>query len=525
MKPFPWRSAGLIAIAASAALFLHSAGGQRSVNAQSALSVPSDTTPSTAAMARAFELSEAFRDVSRKALPAVVSIKTTGRVVRQSVARGRGRSPFDGDPLLREFFGNDPRLRGFFERDGDGAEREFRTPGGQGSGFIIGADGVILTNAHVVADAAEVVVTLSDGREFRAQDIRKDPQADVAVLKIDAGSKLPTLPLGDDNQMEIGDWVLAFGSPFGLHHSVTQGIISAKGRGLDGEGKEFLQTDAAINPGNSGGPLVNLRGEVVGINTAISTRSGGYDGVSLAVPVNLVKWVANQLQTSGRVRRAFVGIQMQTIDAQLAKDLSLSVPQGVVVTDVVADSPADRAGFQPRDVILAVDGQQILNPLNMRGIVEKLNVGQTYQIRVLRDGREQNLKITVDEWPEDDVQLMARDTDGNDSSEQESRDAVVEDLGISVQNISNDLGEQLGISAGQGVVISDVQRNSPAEQYGLEPGMVIASVGNRAVTTVGDLQEAVKESREKGRLLLLVKKSEGNSSFSRFISVPLGSGR
>ena len=200
--------------------------------------------------------------------------------------------------------------------------------------------------------------------------------------------------------MEIGDWVLAFGSPFGMHRSVTQGIISAKGRGLDGDGKEFLQTDAAINPGNSGGPLVNLRGEVIGINTAISTRSGGYDGVSFAIPVSYVKWVANQLQTSGQVRRAYLGVQMQEIDAQLAEQLNLPVPQGVAVTEVVPGSPADKAGFQMGDVILEVGSRRIANPLNMMGVVERLTVDQTYNIRVLRNGTKLDLQITVSERPD-----------------------------------------------------------------------------------------------------------------------------
>lgn len=463
------------------------------------------------ALARAYELSDAFRAVSRKALPAVVSIQTRGKVVRRTMSR----NPIDGDPFLRGLF-DDPRFGGLLERQP--IEREFRTPSGQGSGFIIDHSGVVLTNAHVVANADEVIVRLEDGREFSATKLGSDARADVAVLKIDVGEPLPFLPLGNDDEMEIGDWVLAFGSPFGLHRSVTQGIISAKGRGLDGDGKEFLQTDAAINPGNSGGPLVNLRGEVIGINTAISTRSGGYDGVSLAVPVNLVKWVAKQLQQDGAVRRAYIGIQMQEIDAALAQELNLRIPEGVAVTEVVTESPADTAGFQTGDVILEVNGRRIKNPLNLMGVVERLEVGQPYRIRVQRNGREQDLRIVAAERP--DLQELAR---RRRESLRSDGAMIVDELGAAVQNLTPDISEQLGLNSSEGVVITEVARNGRAARFGLEPGMVIASVANRPIGNVDDLAEAMEISREKGQILLLVKKNTGRANVSKFISVPMDS--
>lgn len=472
----------------------------------------------TPAVSKAYEVSSAFREVSRKALPAVVSIRTTGKLVKQKITR---RSPFGNDPLFRQFF-DDPRFRDFFDEQGQEMEREYRMPGGQGSGFIIDPSGLVMTNNHVVEGAEEVIVALSDGREFTATDIRTDARSDVAVVRIDVQEKLPYLPLGDDETMEIGDWVLAFGSPFGLHGSVTQGIISAKGRGMNSSRmpQEFIQTDAAINPGNSGGPLVNLRGEVVGINTAISTRSGGYDGVSLAVPVSLARWVADQLNESGKVRRAYLGIQMQQIDAGLAEAFNLKVPHGVVVTGVVKGAPADQAGFKEGDVILEVNGRQISNDRNMLGVVERLNIGDEYTVRILRDGKEMDLKIAVAERP------TSFDKDDEPESESpespsEKSEAEIQELGISVQELTKEIADQIGMPAGSGVVITSVDPNSAAAEAGLETAMVIARVGNRNVSSVKDVTEAVQAAKASGRVLLLVKFSAGNSNISRFVTVEL----
>ncbi|MEO2035658.1 MAG: trypsin-like peptidase domain-containing protein, partial [Planctomycetaceae bacterium] len=329
------------------------AWNQQSLNGHAVAQTQSQNVPG---LAHALDLSNAFRHVSKQAMPAVVSIATTGRVVSETIDR---RNPFGNEETFRRYFGGNPRFREFME-DGP-VERQRRLPGGKGSGFIISADGVIMTNSHVVRNAEQVIVRLSDGREFTATDIRADDHSDVAIVRIDVNEPLPFLTLGDDAEMEIGDWVLAFGSPFGLHRTVTQGIISAKSRGLEQSQmtQEFLQTDAAINPGNSGGPLVNLSGEVIGINTAISTASGGYDGVGFAIPVKAAQWVADQLVKSGKVQRAFLGIRMQLIDAELAEHLNLSVPKGIVVTDVIADSPAEDGGFQVGDVLLAVDCRTI----------------------------------------------------------------------------------------------------------------------------------------------------------------------
>ena len=513
MKTNQWRSVVTVAGVALAitATSLYFNVGNPATAQNSLRTPPAEASP---ALAKAYELSDAFREVSRQTLPAVVSIRTTGKVVKRQMTR---RSiPFD-DPFFRRFF-DDPRFRDFRDQQ-EGEEREFRTPGGQGSGFIIDPNGIVMTNSHVVDDAEEIIVRLSDGREFKAVDVHNDERSDVAVLKLDVDEQLPFLPLGNDEEMEIGDWVLAFGSPFGLHRSVTQGIISAKGRGLGNSmTQEFLQTDAAINPGNSGGPLVNLRGEVIGINTAISTRSGGYDGVSLAVPVSLAKWVSDQLLTRGEVRRAYVGIAMQSVNADLARAFDLEVPHGVAVTSIVKDSPADKAGFREGDVILQVDGRPITTLRKMHGVVEKLNIGQQYVIRILRDGEEQDLKITVAERPANLGELPP--TEGGLSPENE-QSADVEQIGISIQNLTEELAEQLGMPSGQGVVITSVKRNSPASRVGLEPGMVITRVGQRSIATTEEAEAAFLQANGSNQVLLLVKVFKGRSSGSRFVTVPL----
>jgi serine protease Do len=517
MKRFKWPPILLMAAASVLAVGItHLLNGTNDAVAQTQLQHAD--TQNSPGFARAYELSDAFRQVSKNTLPAVVSIRTTGKVVRQTTNR---RSPFGNDPLLRQFF-NDPRFREFMDEQEEDRERGYRMPGGQGSGFIIDSSGVILTNNHVVDDAEEIVIELADGREFTVVDVKTDPRSDVAVLKIQTKEELPFLVLGDDETMEIGDWVLAFGSPFGLNRSVTQGIISAKGRGLTRSRlpQEFLQTDAAINPGNSGGPLVNLRGEVIGINTAISTRSGGYDGVSLAIPASHAKWVANQLRNTGEVRRAYVGISMQELNADLAKAFNVKIPRGVVVTGVVKDSPAAQAGFQEGDVILEVDGRRIANDRNMLGVVERLTIGQKYAIRILRDDREQSLDITVAERPHDLSNLENNDSEGGpDSNDEQS--AELSDVGVSIQNLTADLASQLGLPSSNGVVITAVEKNSPADDVGLEAGMVISRVGNNNVSSIADVEVAMKKARQTGRALFLVKISRGNSSAAQFVSIEL----
>lgn len=468
-----------------------------------------------ALLQHADELSGAFRLVARKALPAIVSIEAVGKPQRPNLRQFSdqfGNDPFSEHPFFRDFFERLPRE--------DQGEPERRTMG-QGSGFIIDASGLIMTNAHVVRGAEEVKVQLSDGREFTATDIKADTRADVAVIRINVDERLPFLKLGDDERMEIGDWVMAFGSPFGLHRTVTQGIISAKSRGLNDPRlrQEFIQTDAAINPGNSGGPLVNLKGEVIGINTAISTSSGGYDGVGFAVPVNLARWVGDQLAKDGKVRRAYLGVIPQDVDADIAAALKLSPPHGVIVAEVTKDSPADRAGLQIQDVILELNGQSITNSRKLVAVAERLTIGKTFPMTVLRDGRRQTLNLTVAEFPE---QILAEaDSDAESQPEEQPGEEgfAIDELGVDVQVLTPELAEQLNITPGRGMVITSVKRGSFAARFGIQPGHVILRIGKTEVNSVSDVRAALAEARTQNQVLLFLKTPSG----SQFISVPFGS--
>jgi len=451
-----------------------------------------------AALAHADELSSAFRWVARKTLPSVVSVRTIRKVSGQpslSMQEPFG-SPFGGSPLDDLFGDLRERMR---EQQGEGRQG---IATGEGSGFIISKDGLIMTNSHVVRGADEISVRLQDGREFTATDVRTDEFADVAVMRIKTDESLPALKLGDDAEMEIGDWVMAFGSPFGLDQTVTQGIISAKSRGLKNlpTRQEFLQTDAAINPGNSGGPLVNMKGEVIGINTAIETRSGGYDGVGFAVPVSLARWVGDQLVKDGKVRRAYLGVLPEDLDSETARALELSTSRGVVVMQVTKDSPAEKAGVKVQDVIVRLNDRPIANRQQLITTAERLPIGKPSKLVVLRDGKEVELEVVVDEFPEQIAQSGAQ----------------IEDLGIEAQTLTPEIAQQLEIEAESGVVVTNVQRGSLAARIGLKPGHVIARVGRTDVKTIEDLEAGLQTAKERRQLVLLVKTPKG----TQLVSVP-----
>jgi serine protease Do len=472
------------------ALALQSANQTRSI-------ADEEPQPPTA-LAHADELSSAFRWVASKTLPSVVSIRTVRKISGQpglSMQEPFG-SPFGGSPLDDLFGDLRERMR---EQQGEGRQG---IATGEGSGFIISKDGLIMTNAHVVRGADEIAVTLQDGREFTATDVRADDFADVAIMKIETDQPLPALPLGDDAEMEIGDWVLAFGSPFGLDQTVTQGIISAKSRGLKNvpTRQEFLQTDAAINPGNSGGPLVNMKGEVIGINTAIETRSGGYDGVGFAVPVSLARWVGDQLVKDGKVRRAYLGVRPEDLTTETARALELPSSKGVVVMEVTKNSPADKAGVKVQDVIVRLNDRPIANRLQLITTAERLPIGKPSKLVVLRDGKEVELEVVVDEFPEEIAQTGSQ----------------IEDLGIEAQTLTPELARQLEIEAESGVVVTNVERGSLAARIGLKPGFVIARVGRTEVHSIEDLEAGLQTAKERRQLVLLVKTPNG----TQLVSVP-----
>jgi serine protease Do len=350
----------------------------------------------------ASQMSVAFEDAARRVLPAVVTIH---RVSKPDKPKPRsGKTDPDPEELLRRFFGQPSGKQGHQSL---------------ASGLIVHPSGLILTNEHVVHGEATVTVELRDGREFQPADIKTDPRSDLALLRIDGAGPLPAAVLGDSDRMDIGDWVLAVGSPFGLDATVTAGIISAKGRGLGSTlRQEFLQTDAAINPGNSGGPLVNIRGEVVGINAAIETTSGGYQGVGFAIPINLVKWVGSQLVERGAVRRGYLGVSVQELSPDLSAKLRIQSRRGVVVAEVRPNSPAATAGVRPGDVITQFAGRPMANGSRLSSAVERVPLDSQQDLRVVREGQPLDLRITVREEPKNYGIPRAPRADGNEEPEQ-----------------------------------------------------------------------------------------------------------
>jgi serine protease Do len=471
-------------------------------------------------LAHARELSAAFQSAAQTVIPGVVAIETVGKV-RQVVQRRQNdeegaegetfESPFGGTPL-EELFRNDPRFRDMFKGTPRGGSPRGQAPRnrGMGSGFVIDPAGLIMTNAHVVEDAETVRVRTHDGREYVATEFKADPKSDVAIIRIKPEGSLTALRIGNSDNVGVGEWVLAVGSPFGLDMSVTAGIISAKGRGPNiTEREDFIQTDAAVNPGNSGGPLVNLAGEVIGINTAISTRSGGYDGVAFAVPINMAHWVGEQLAAKGQVSRAFLGVAIQPVDDNLSRQFGVDVNTGAVVTQVMKETPAADAKLQPGDVILKLDGKPVRTPRNLQGIVERLKIGQAYPLIVRRGEKELELSITMKEMPQDYSLSGRREVSEETSTPAKPSRKEVESLGLELTDLTEDTAKQLGYETSGGVLVSSVKEDGPAAEAGLRPGMMIDRIGKTDVAKVADVDEAMKAvSLEKG-ILLLVRSPRG----------------
>ncbi len=469
-------------------------------------------------------LSQAFRNAASDVLPSVVAIRTVPQVAERPRPGRDGKTEEDSELPFREFrgtpsgdlFRDHPELRRFFEQRP--SVPRFGVPGpragGLGSGVVIDRDGIILTNNHVVAGAAKVSVQLQDGREFEAVEILRDPRTDLAVLRIDGASNLTPAKLGDSDAAEVGDWVLALGEPFGLEGTVTAGIISAKGRGLGiAEREDFIQTDAAINPGNSGGPLVNLDGEVVGINTAISSRTGGNQGVGFAVPINLAKWVAEQLIETGAVRRAYLGVVIQPVTHELSQHLGVKARQGVLVTEVMPDTPGERAGLEAGDVVVEFAGRKMTKPIELQGAVERKETGSEHPIVVLRDGERRQLKVTVGEQPVDFGRTLPRGVDPEADAKPER--SQFEALGLQVENLTDEVAEHLGLQGHEGVLITEVQRGSPAAGAGLTAGVLITHVDRQPVADVNAFSEAVEAASSEKGVLLRVRDRRG----ARFIVI------
>jgi len=448
------------------------------------------------------ELSKAFRYAAEKVTPTVVKITTVSRAKNTQSMTFRG-NPFEGTPF-EDYFKNDDSLRGFRQLPAPRAQQ------GLGSGVIIDPSGIILTNNHVVNGADEVYVHLNDGREFRATDIRVDPQTDLAVLRIEGAGKLPAAVLGRSDDLEIGDWVIAIGHPFSLDTTVSAGIISGKGRGLASVSRaQFLQTDAAINPGNSGGPLVNLNGEVIGINTAIATNSGGYQGIGFAVPIDLAKWVIAQLQDRGSVQRAYLGVKIEPLTADLAEQFRVKPNQGVLVAEVNADTPAARAGVKDGDVIVAFDGQAVHNPRELQAVVERSPIDKALPMTVVRDGKQMNLSVKLEVLPE---QLVVSSTPLRERSQSNTNNDSYrnEKLGLEVSNMSSEVASRLGYEGFNGVLVSHVEPGSPADRMGLEEGMLVLAVDRQSVSSVAEFKKAMEKASVADGVLLQVRSAAGN---------------
>jgi serine protease Do len=371
-----------------------------------------------------------------------------------------------------------------------------------GSGFIITRDGYILTNEHVVENPAKVTVTLKDGKNYTARIVGRDPKTDVALLKIDAGDDLPIAPLGDSDSVKVGQWVLAIGNPFGFDHSVTAGIISAKGRYIPGNFDQYLQTDASINPGNSGGPLIDLRGAVVGVNSAIYTRTGSNMGIGFAIPINLVKGELQQLREKGKVTRGWLGIYIQQVTPELAESLGLKSAQGALVAKVIKSGPAIAAGIQRGDVIVEFDGKPVNSAQELPLMVAETPLGKAVTVKVVRDKKPLELSATITESHEQQIASAEKERPGTPGAHSV--------FGMRVKDLSPGLALQLGIDATSGVVISSIDPGSRAEEAGLRARDVILEVNRATVKNVEIFQQAMKSGAKGKVVLLLVKR--GNTT-------------
>ena len=373
---------------------------------------------------------------------------------------------------------------------------------GSGSGFIIAADGLVLTNNHVVANAREITVTLKDGRELPAQVRGRDPKTDLAVLKIDAPEPFPVATLGDSDALNVGDWVIAIGNPFGLDNSVTAGIVSAKGRTIGaGPYDEFIQTDAPINPGNSGGPLLDEQGAVVGINTAIFSQSGGSIGIGFAVPINLAKSLVPQLQKDGHVTRGWLGVTLQKLTPDLAETMKVEPGRGALVSAVTPDSPAARAGVAPGDVIVRYDGTAVDEHATLPTLVAATPVGKTVSVDALRDGVRRTFSITVDKLAEEPV------------AEGEGETPARVRWGLGLQDLTPSDRRQLGLAGDRGVGVANVAPGSPADTAGVEPGDVLLEVNRHAVASADAVRREVGKTPGGQALLLLLRGQDGSNRF------------
>jgi serine protease Do len=426
-----------------------------------------------------------FVSLAKKMRPVVVNISTT----QVSESRGQSQQEF-GSP-----FGEDDPFNDFWRRFfGGPMPRGPQRQRSLGSGFIIDGDGSILTNNHVVENAQKIVVKLSNDQEYEAKVIGRDAKTDMAVIKIDAKTALSAASLGDSDGLEVGEWVVAIGNPFGLDSTITSGIVSAKGRHIgQGPYDNFIQTDASINPGNSGGPLINLRGEVIGINTAIFSRTGGNMGIGFAIPINLAKELLPQLRGKGKVTRGYLGVLIQKVTPEIAESLGMERGYGALVANVSKDGPAEKAGVKVGDVIVEFDGKEVKESGDLPIIVARTAVDKKVRMKVLRDKKEISLNVAVGELKDEEIVASAPEKG---------------ELGMTVQKLTPQLAENLGLDKPDGVVVTAVEPGSAAEEAGIRRGDVIVEVDRKPVRGVEDYRKAIAGSRKGRGVLFLVRRGE-----------------
>ena len=503
MKKYIWIGiiGFLLGIAASGYIFLYLPERQAATNSNfETLSVPLSSSLNAAPSSLSPELQTNldFVTIADKVGPAVVKIVSE----RVDKVRGFGfedQMPFDD--FWQRFFGQ-PRER----------QREQDVPSqAQGTGFFLSEDGYLLTNYHIVENAVDIVVTALNGEEYKAKVIGADPRSDVALLKVEAKG-LPFAVLGDSGQLKVGEWVLAIGNPYGLEHTVTSGIVSAKGRqlGLGGnvpEYQDFIQTDAAINRGNSGGPLVNMKGEVVGITSNIFSPSGGNIGLGFAIPSNLARKVVTQLKEKGRVIRGRIGVSIKpTPLTEDDKDaFKLENKNGALVVGVEKGSPAEKAGLQKYDVIVEVNGEKVTDSNNLKLKIANIEPGKKVEIKVIREGKEQAFSVTVEELDPAEAKVETKSSD--------------KDLGFTIRELTPTLARRYGLETQEGLIITQVRRYSEADRKGLTAGDIILEVNRKKVATVDELERMMAKFESGQAIILLVRTEQDGDSIDRIVTL------
>ena len=439
-----------------------------------------------------------FTDLVDQVGPSVVNIRTVEKVVQRG---GNGEMDEEMQEFFRRFFGQPlPGVPRQGPRQNRPQPQEEERPRGVGSGFILTPDGYVMTNAHVVEDASEVLVTLPDKREFKAKIVGADKRTDVAVVKIEA-SGLPAVKVGDISKLRVGEWVMAIGSPFGLENTVTAGIVSAKQRDT-GEYLPFIQTDVAINPGNSGGPLINMRGEVVGINSQIYSRSGGFMGISFSIPIDEAIRVSDQLRTTGRVSRGRIGVQIDQVTKDVAEAIGLGKPQGALVRGVEAGSPGEKAGVEPGDVITKFDGKAIEKPSDLPRLVGNTKPGTKSTLTVFRRGASRDLSVTIAEVEPD--KPSKRVSDREEPAQKPPASAAAKSLGLAVSDLTDAQKKELKLKGGVRVDAA----NDAAARAGLREGDIIMAVGNVEVSNAREFESALGKSDKSKPLSVLFRRGD-----------------